>query len=808
MTPEKTSFFLSGVTLLCVCLTPQALAKKSPTSASANHPHHLIHASHKPHHPRSLTAQGEERLSVHMRHPARSHGATEVIGRDTLNHFVAGTSPLQVLALTTPGANFATDDALGLDTVANTLYVRGFNQTQLGETLDGIPLGGQGFHNWNGLGIDQAEIQENVSSLTMSQGAGALDVPSAQTLGGALTFTSSDPKKKAGGQVSQMFGSYNGFRTFVRADSGELNKSGTKFYVAYARTAQDLWKGYGYQQEQQVNAKLVQPFQDRGKITAIFDYSIMPEYNYLGLTKNMWQRLGRNTTYLKPDYNRAKEYANYAQNGGVPPQYQGILSNDEISDFAYDGTQTQENILTALTGEFRLASWLNSKTIAYAHLSGGRYNGTDPNLTSPTSGVNMAMESGDPETRRIGFVQNFSIHAPQHNEIKTGVWYENDHFSYPAYVYEDGADHARSSIHFHGGRGEKWFSDSFNTNTFQFYLQDTYSPLRGLDLSAGFRSLIQSTHGGSTYDNTAGLAAQGWNTYYIHPASGSLTASNAFLPHVSLDYHFLQHHELYIDVAENMRAYDYTHQMSSGSPWTRLGNANNPAQSVFDANKSKLRPERTWNYVIGYRFNSHFFSASADFYHTDYYNRLAAITNGTTGRNTYGSFTNIGRETMNGVDVAGTIRPLPGLAITNSFSWNDAKYQYSQKMYDRASGENVSIKGMRQVYYPKFMYKANVNYTIGHASMNFNTTYTSARYTTYTNDTKIPSYWSSSLTASYDFGKIGFVQNFKTSFGVTNLFNQNYIGGVYGAASLTGDNNANLYVAAPRQFFGTVSAQF
>jgi len=79
---------------------------------------------------------------------------------------------------------------------------------------------------------------------------------------------------------------------------------------------------------------------------------------------------------------------------------------------------------------------------------------------------------------------------------------------------------------------------------------------------------------------------------------------------------------------------------------------------------------------------------------------------------------------------------------------------------------------------------------------------------TYTNDEQIPAYWTSNLNVAYDFGKVGFAQSLKTSFGITNLYNQNYIGGVYGAASVAGDDNANLFVAAPREFFGTVAAQF
>ena len=258
---------LSGVALIGLLIS-SAHAETTDHAEHKTHPHRATHASHArttaPTHrapaPRKHTEvkSGSESMTVHVRRRG-SHSAVEVVSRETMDHFVAGTSPMQILALTTPGANFASDDAFGLDTVANTLYVRGFNQTQLGVSLDGIPMGGQGFHNWNGLGVDQMEIQENISSLTMSQGAGALDTPSAQTLGGAITFTSADPSDKAGGQISQLFGSYNGFRTFGRVDSGKLNASGTKFYAAYARTDQDLWKGYGDQQEQQANSNWSSP---------------------------------------------------------------------------------------------------------------------------------------------------------------------------------------------------------------------------------------------------------------------------------------------------------------------------------------------------------------------------------------------------------------------------------------------------------------------------------------------------------------------------------------------------------------------
>ncbi|GAL98941.1 hypothetical protein AA0312_1086 [Acetobacter tropicalis NRIC 0312] len=192
-----------------------------------------------------LLSKDSEEVNVSTRRVA-SHGAEVTVSRKVMDRFVEGTNPMQILAQTTPGANFTSTDAFGLDTYANTFYVRGFNQMQIGATLDGIPLGTQGFLNTNGVSITQAMIQDDIGGMSMSQGAGALDSFSAQNLGGAMTYTSSDPKDKAGGKVSQTFGSYNAFRTYGRVDSGILNSTGTKFYASFARTKSDLWKGQGW----------------------------------------------------------------------------------------------------------------------------------------------------------------------------------------------------------------------------------------------------------------------------------------------------------------------------------------------------------------------------------------------------------------------------------------------------------------------------------------------------------------------------------------------------------------------------------
>lgn len=748
----------------------------------------------------------------------RSHAAEVAISRSVMDRFIPGTNPMQVLSLTTPGANFTSSDAFGLDTAANTFYVRGFTQTQIGATLDGIPLGTQGFTNQNGVSITQAMIQDDLAGMTISQGAGSLDTFSGQLLGAAMTYTSSDPADKAGGRVSQSFGSYNAFRTYGRADSGILNPSGTKFYASFARTESKLWKGEGYQRELQADAKLVQPVGDHGKITGFFGFGNFTQANYLSLTKNMWERLGRDTTYLKPDYEKAKLWAYYAQfTDDVPPGYEGVLSNSEVGNYAWDGSQIQRSYLSSVNGHFDISTRLHSDTVAYGNVASGVYGGTNNFVTSPSygvpmlladgtvSGVPMALQRAHAGMQRIGFTQKLSYEAPHHNLVEGGLWYENNRWIYNARLYEDTPTSAHNMMSdLRKGTGATWFEDTYNSNSFQFFLQDRWTIIRGMTLLAGFKSLTQTTHGGTKNDYTQRLKAEGWNTYYRRPASGSLTASGAFLPHFSFDYHFLDHHEIYWDIAENLRAYDYYSQVASGTAWGGLGNASQPAQQVFDANKKILKPERTWNYVVGYRYDTRFFTGTVDYYHTDYYNRLASITEGTSN-NTRNAYMNVGRETMDGVDILGAIRPVKGLEITNSFSWNNARYQGTGINY---GGQIYSLKGKRQVYYPAYMYKANLAYTWRATQFNFNVNYISSRPMTFLNDLNIPSYWLANLTLAHDFGRIGFAEHFKASFGVTNLFDKNYIGGVYGAASVSGDNNSNLFVASPRQFIGSIAAAF
>ncbi|GBQ56734.1 TonB-dependent receptor domain-containing protein [Acidomonas methanolica] len=718
----------------------------------------------------------------------RPHGAETSVTRHVMDRFVAGTSPMRILSATTPGVTFASDDAFGLDTLANTLYVRGFNQSQIGATLDGIPMGDQGFLQYNGLNIDQAEIQENISGMELSQGGGALTVPSTQNLGGALQFYSSDPTDKFGGKVSQLFGSNNSVRTFVRIDSGALNSTGTKLFVSMARTNNDKWKGYGNQFEQQVNSKLVQPIASLGKITALFNWSQFRQFNYLGMSMNMFRKLGPNLDYLYPDYSAAYN----AALGNYPKAYDVLGNESDLQNATYlDGAQSQQNYLMAVIADFQLTPRLDEKTIIYAHLSDSDIEATE-DFPSP-NGAPLVQADGPTSLRRLGFVESLDYHIAG-NTIQTGVWYENNAYSYPTYFYQQpllGEGPPRNPLGPFRNPFTEELNDQFNTNTFQYYLQDTYAIRHDLRVSAGFKSFIQTTHGGAKSNNS-------FFTGETELPSGTLTASSAFLPHFSINYKPDSHNEIYVDISENMRAYSYSPWfVANGGAWAVQN------QQQFVNNKNSIKPERVWDYVLGYRYTSKHFDMTADIYHADYYDRLLNTTAGLIVQ-PISTIVNAGRESIYGADVSATIRPFDGLEIFNSVSYNDSEYKQGI-MYESAY---VQLNGKKQVAYPSWIYKTNASYSYRKFRATFNATYTDRRPLSYVNDVFVPAYWLAGVSAGYEFGRIGVLRHLRADLGVTNLFGSKYIGGMgFSGFPVTGDY-PTLFAGAPRQFFGTLSAKF
>jgi iron complex outermembrane recepter protein len=94
-----------------------------------------------------------------------------------VEQLAAGTSPLKAIERM-PGVNFQSADAFGTYEWSTRITVRGFNQNRMGFTLDGVPLGDMTYGNHNGLHISRAIPSEDIGSITLAQGTGAVQTAS------------------------------------------------------------------------------------------------------------------------------------------------------------------------------------------------------------------------------------------------------------------------------------------------------------------------------------------------------------------------------------------------------------------------------------------------------------------------------------------------------------------------------------------------------------------------------------------------------------------------------------------------------
>ncbi|WP_338086086.1 TonB-dependent receptor [Gluconacetobacter azotocaptans] len=721
---------------------------------------------------------------------AVSRGSEEAVGKAVMEQFVEGTNPLKILAARTPGLSFSSGDALGLDAWSSSLYMRGFFWDRLGMTLDGVPLNDQSYNTISGLNVSQAIITDDIGFMSVSQGGGAVDVPSNTNLGGAIRFVSDDPADKMGGKLSQVFGSNSSFRTYGRFDTGAMNRTGTKMYLAYARSDTQKWKGYGNQLGQQAEAKLVQPVNNASKVSAFMNWSNNSQWGYADQSLEILNKLGWRTEYFYPDYATAYHVA---QGTYLPPGYYKITGQEPWSVSLYDGGQHQVSYLGALNLDFEMTDHLRWQTNFYGNSEVLYTTYGDPWQPSAT-GAPFSEQVWESREVRYGMTSAVRYDIAR-NSLNTGIWLENNNQESGQYFFNEpllGQGAPLKTIGPYNTYGPAFLTSydfKWTTNTFQYFLADTYHVLKNLDIHAGFRSMIVSTSGGANYNNTdyTGEAAL---------ANGSMTAASAFLPNVSANWRFLPGHELYFDVAENMRGYTVA-PWGSGSLW---GVQN---QDAFKTLQHSVKPEKDWVYLVGYRYTSPVVTASLDGYHADVRHRLQQATEGTLNF-PITTMVDTGSISMYGMDAGLTFRPFRGLSIYNSVSYNHSTYGRDLVEPDAV----YAMKGKKVVNFPQVMYKASLSYAWRGAEAHIDANYYSKRYFSYVNDTSVPAYWLVTLGAKYHFGDYGPLKNLSLGFNVYNLLNTKYI-------SMMGENGnplsgdyQSLERGAVRQFFGTVSASF
>ena len=695
------------------------------------------------------------------------------ISAEQIEYLPAGTSPLKAIEKL-PGVNFQSADPYGNYEWSTRITVRGFNQNQLGFTLDGIPLGDMSYGNHNGLHISRAIPSENVGRVLLSQGAGSLGTASSNNLGGTIEFFSAEPQKEFGGRADLMGGSDSARRIYGRIESGELGAIGTRFAITALDHNTDKWKGAGDQKQREYNFKLVQPIGE-GALTVYYNFSDRAEIDYQDLSFDILNRRGEDWDNFAPNWPAAVAAAQACAASG--------FSNGVVCDDAYwDASGLRKDKLGYVALALPFGESLNWKITGYTHKNDGQGLWGTPYVPTP-GGAPLSVRTTEYDIDRKGATTSLSWALGAH-ALEAGFWFENNDFNQARRFYGEPniAAPTRDFTEFQKNPLLTQWQYAFETRTRQFYLQDTWQVSDALRLSAGFKSM--------KVENNA-------STITGPNKTGTIEAKESFLPQLGFSWALSDAGELFGQAARNARAFV---SANTAGPFSTTA-------AGFAAIRDVLQPETATTVELGWRFRAQQLEGVATAYRVKFDDRLLAIQQGPGIVGNPSVLANVGSVTTNGVELALGWRPVQHVSWFNSLAWNDSTYDDNYT----TNGVTVPVAGKQVPDSPELLFKSELSYDNGSFFARLDGSYVDERFYTYLNQGSVDAYSLFNASAGYRFTGLGMFDELTVQGAVANLADKFYISTIgsngFSNADATGTSQTVLR-GAPRQFFLSVKARF
>jgi len=765
---------------------------------------------------------------------AKSTRSATAISGTEIQKILPGVAPFKAMA-TLPGVLYITADPWGNNEQNAQLFIHGFSASQLGYTMDGVPLGDQSYGNFNGLSPQRAIISENVGRTIVATGAGELGIASTSNLGGAVEVFSRDPSATRGLELNHTAGSYGTARTFGRIDSGDLG-GGNKFYISGARQRARAWDFAGVQGGWQANAKFVHE-DSVGKLTGYFSFSDKIEPNEDATTINVnpttvaqnYQPYTRPFTY--PSWAAAKAYVDAS--GNLIDQTQSVNYRNYYSD------AQRTDYLGYLKYDLNIGSNIKWSNQIYTHHNDGvgvvagplQFVWNSPiKFYYPTLTQAQFAATIDPSgyivrtteyrIQRKGLISTLTADLGDH-KIEAGLWYQNNssHAYRRWYALDQNNLDGYSPYIRPSNPLFTQYAAEMRVKTLQMHIQDSWKLLPSLLIEAGFKTSAQFATGFFAVQPAAGSLAGASSAL----PSGRITTKKWFLPTIGAKWDATENEQVYFNIQKNQRQFQAYGGGGSADPWSTS------SQAAFDYIKANGQPESSWTYELGLRTHRNFsgtvltgLDAQINYYHVDFSNRLLAVNaapGGIAGGSISGGTTslfNVGSLKTNGVDAAFTLHFGREVSLYNATSYNNSKYGSD---YSLASGSatgtaiggfavvnNVVPTGGKQLAgSPKWMNKTVFTLTTDAWDAQLIGDFVGKRYATYVNDGVVDAYFLASARVGVKIpASIIHAKKAEVSVNVTNLFDA----GGRSTISVTQGGSYSVYPVAPRQVFATLSLGF
>ena len=695
-----------------------------------------------------------------------------------------GTSPLKAIEKL-PSVNFQSADAFGTYEWAQRVSIRGFNQNQIGFTLDGIPLGDGSYGNTNGLHISRAISSENIARTIVSQGSGSLGTQATNNLGGTIEFFSSDPNPAFGLTLNGTYGSENTVRAFGRLDTGVLGENGPSAYVSYALLDTDKWKGSGSQRQHQINAKAVAPLVPGLRLVGTFDFSDRRENDYQDMSLGMIDRLGYDWDNISDDFALAVRVADVGANTGytgaprLNPAAGTVYPTPFLNadDAYYDAAGLRTDYLASVGVETDRDAPIRASLRGYYHDNRGQGIWYTPYVASPT-GVPISIRTTEYGIHRKGAFASVGGSIGAFGDVTVGGWYEDNDFRQARRFYALGSRtvRTREPLEFQRGAFATQWDFRYNTETLQYHVEDKI-PIGALTINLGWK--------GFDVRNRADPITQGGL------AAGRIKATDWFQPHAGATFALNDDAELFAGFTQVTRAFV---SAATSGPFATT-------QAGFDAlvdGTSELKPESSDTYELGGRLKRRNFNASLAGYYVDFRNRLLGVTTSAGIIGNPAILQNVGAVRSYGVEATAEGKIARVLGLFASYSFNDSTYRNDVVT---ATG-TVRINGKTVVDAPRHLAKGELSYDDTRVFARVGANYMSKRYFTYTNDQSVPGrvLVDATLGARVTVGD----RKLEVQLNATNLLDKDYVATIGSNGFTNSGDNQTLLIGAPRQLFVTL----
>jgi iron complex outermembrane receptor protein len=662
----------------------------------------------------------------------------------------------------TPSLNIQTDDAYGLG--GGTVRLRGFDDTQIGVTIDDMPLNDSG--NFRLYPHEYADV-ENLESITVERGAVSKRNPFYVEIGGAIRVRTRPPANKFGITLSERYGSFNFKRHFIRLDTGYLlgNRNLPKLFVSYSHTEADKWKGPGKHPEYRdhytvgISHKVGRLFWE-----FYYDKNVQLNYFYRGFSFN---ELSNDRIFRRRDYNDRLLFPNTGRNLDENVNYYEFWKNP------YTNQQLRANIELDITSSVKLSlkpyMWI------------GRGSGT----SAIRSGTNIFFRESFNYTDRPGVIAELKFELPKDSRLFLGYWYEYADLkqwrpSRRVIVNPDGTFTLNNVTNF---RYDFIQRTKTITNT-PYLFFESKGLLDKMDINLGVR-FASVTRNFKNY-RTTGLPYYPEDGVYDDPRltlDPRLSYEKTYrktLPSFGVGYQFTNFAYGYFAYAKNFRV-----------PQNFLGDipAGVSAQFVAD----QLKPEEADNYDLGLRFDFDKFYIAPSVYYVKYKNRLIRIADPDNPNLIY--LRNAGKVDAYGAELELGFVPVSSISIYTSFSYNKAKFK-DEKFYDGNTPYNIKDKTVPDT--PEYMVKLGGRFQVMGFRISPSVQYIGSRYGNLINTEKVSSYTLVNLNVQRKVYKgIDFFVD------VVNLTDKKYVGRIS-----PGTTSGTYYAGAPFTISVGLSGRF